>query len=106
MKLDRNINPDGRGKYALVLMRKLTSCEERKDFSATSAVEALAQRGIVDYGSTPDTDFFVLRLKDKYTGPALAAYALAAWSDDPEYGLEVLELAKKAAEHANTKEPD
>lgn len=35
--------------------------------------------------------------KDKYAAPALAAYAIAAFADDPEYGLEVLHLAKDVA---------
>jgi hypothetical protein len=98
MKLDRNINPDGRGKYDLVKMRRLAELEAKKDYSATTSVEALAMQGVVDYGNTAATDFFVIRLKDKYAAPALAAYALAAYRDDPEYAGEVLKLAKLAAE--------
>jgi hypothetical protein len=60
----------------------------------------------VDFGDTADSDFFVIRLKDKYAAPALAAYAMAAYRDDQEYGLQVLNLAKQAAEHPNQKQPD
>lgn len=106
MKLDRNINADGRGKYAIVNQRRLLYLEAGKDFSATSSVSALAEKGVVDFGDTPETEFFLIRLKDKYAAPALAAYALAAFRDDPEYGLEVLNLAKRAAEHPMQKSPD
>lgn len=97
MKLDRNINPDGRGKYALVLMRELKAIEQEGDYSATSMVEALVKRGVVDHGGD-DRDFFVIRIKDRFAAPALAAYAMAAYDFDQEYAMEVLNLAKKAAE--------
>jgi len=98
MKLDRNINPSGRGKYALVKMRELTNREIKSDFSATSAVEALAKKGIVDFGGTPETDFFVIRLKDKYAGAALEAYAdsVRKDGDNEEYAKEIYDLALKA----------
>ena len=55
MKLDRNTNPDGRGKYALLNLR-------------TNAIE---------WGGPPEKQFFVLKYKDKFTEAALAAYAAA-----------------------------
>ena len=64
------------------------------------------EKNSVDFGDTPDTEFFVIRLRDKYAAPALAAYAMAAYRDDEEYGLEVLNLAKQSAEHPNQKPPD
>ncbi len=85
MKLDRNINPDGRGKYALIKLREL----------------------YIDHGDTPDTEFFVIRLKDKYAEAALRAYADAAIIDgESEWGLEVGALAAKAAAHPNKRKPD
>jgi len=96
VKLDRNINPDGRGKYALVLMRE-ASKKQMDDPEVSEAINKLHRAGCLDFG--PDKgDFFVIRLKDKYAAPALAAYALAAYADDREYGLEILNLAKNAAE--------
>lgn len=60
----------------------------------------------VDFGNTDDTDFFVIRLRDKYAAAALAAYAGAAMREDPEYALEVMNLAKMAAESPYQKQPD
>ena len=106
MKLDRNINTDGRGKYAVVNLRKLATFEAQKNYSHTSSVEALHMAGIVDYGDDPTSDFFLIRLKDAYAAPALAAYAMAAYPDDQEYAMEVLNLAKRAAEHPSKRKPD
>ncbi len=54
MKLDRNINPDGRGKYALINLRNNTVC----------------------WGG--DDQFFVIKYKDMFASAALHAYAIAA----------------------------
>lgn len=56
MKLDRNINPDGKGKYALINLRKNT----------------------VEWGE-PD-QFFVIKYKDEFAAAALEAYAEAVRS--------------------------
>ena len=99
MKLDRNLNASKRGKYALIKLRgpgHMTAHGEQ--ITVTSSM--------VDFGDTEDSDFFVIRLKDKNAAPALAAYAMAAYEDDQEYGLEVLNLAKKAAEHPGKRRPD
>jgi hypothetical protein len=100
MKLDRNLG-NGLAKYALIKLR-VTGNIAIDPRAAVIAVPVDA----VDFGDTSDTDFFVIRLKDKYAAPALAAYAGAAMRDDPEYALEVLNLAKMAAEHPNQKRPD
>lgn len=100
MKLDRNINEDGRGKYALIKLRTAGI----KTYTQTDGWLAV-KADAVDFGNG-DSDFFVIRLKDKYAAPALAAYALAAYPDDEEYALEVLNLAKSAAEHPNKRQPD
>lgn len=55
MKLDRNINPDGRGKYALINLR-------------TNQVQ---------WGGADGEQFFVLKYKDRFAAPALRAYAKA-----------------------------
>lgn len=102
MKLDRNTNPDGRGKYALLLLRKMRS-EPPKEVQ--NAIDILFVNGIIDPGATPDTDFFVIRMKDKYASAALQAYADAVASDDVEYANEIYELAKLAANHPNKQRP-
>lgn len=53
MKLDRNVNTDGRGKYALINLRDNT----------------------VQWGGTPQEQFFVLKYKDIFASHALSAYA-------------------------------
>lgn len=98
MKLDRNINKDGRGKYALIKLRQTTVLFQGL------GVEVL--RDAVDFGNTPVTDFFVIRLKDKFAAPALKAYADAARAEDPEYAAEIDELATLAAENPNKRMPD
>lgn len=105
MKLDRNINPTGRGKYALVKLRQLDAITATGDYSAVHNVECLQMQGVLDYGDTPKTEFFVIRLKDKYAHAALNAYAQDAAKDDKEYAEEILELARKAREMKSRK-PD
>lgn len=85
MKLDRNVNPDGLGKYALFNLRTNT----------------------VEWGvAYSDDEFFVLKLKDCYASAALYAYARAAEADDPEYAAEVRVLAQRAHNHPGSKLPD
>jgi len=104
MQLDRNLNPDGRGKYALIKLRdtKSTLGEINRAFIDHVQNGAMA----VDFGNTPDSEFFVIRLKDKYAAVALAAYAMAAHKDDPEYGRAIFDLAFRAADHPHTRKPD
>lgn len=103
MKLDRNLNPDGRGKYALLKLR----CQDKPiPQDCDYAAELLHSNGLLDYGDTPDSEFFVIRLKDKFAGMALTAYGIAAMKDDPEWAQEVLKLAEKAIHHPNQKMPD
>lgn len=101
MKLDRNITSPRRGKYALIKLR-LDAPRIIRDESGDVRVNADA----VDFGNTEDSDFFVIRLKDKYAGPALTAYAVEAEHDDPEYAKEIYALADKAKHHPNRKMPD
>lgn len=63
MRLDRNVNPDGRGKYAIINLR-------------TSRVE---------WGG-PDAQFFVIKYKDKFAAAALKAYAEAVLKEAMELG--------------------
>lgn len=102
MKLDRNINPDGRGKYALLNLRKtdLSLADIRERISTSIGGQVL------QFGSNPDTEFFVIKLKDKYAGPALHAYAEAAKDDDPEYAAEIDALAQAADRRLPKRMPD
>ncbi len=100
MKLDRNITKPRRGKYALIKLR----VAQPTDWSGGDISQV--KTAAIDFGDTEDTDFFVIRLKDKYAGPALAAYAEAARKDDPEYAAEVYDLAIKARNHPHQRQPD
>jgi hypothetical protein len=91
VRLDRN---EGRGKYAILNLRNLDP--EDPVFSSDA----------IDYGDRPETEFFVIKLKDKYASAALQAYAVAARADDPEYADDVMKLAYKADLHPDKKKPD
>jgi hypothetical protein len=103
MKLDRNIDANaGRGKYALLKLRRLDDFREQGAFGEVApeiakAITTLADVGILDWGKVGTEDeFFVIRLKDKYAAEALEAYAAAAIDDDPEYAGQVRDMADRA----------
>lgn len=108
MKLDRNIvGNQWRGKYALILLRQVelpftTDC----DLDATMRVASVPEKAI-DYGDTPENEFFVIRLRDKFAADALSAYACAALTaGETEFAEEVQKLADKARNHPSKKQPD
>lgn len=75
MKLDRNMNPDGRGKYALVNMRKLKEADSYYD----GLVSELHEAGILTFGNeSPGDQFFVMKHKDVFTTHGLIGYGEAA----------------------------
>ncbi len=104
MKLDRNTNETGQGKYALLKMRDLYLFEPQSlnDPSPIGdALELLASNGLLDYGEAgTEREFFVIRLRDKYAAAALFAYAEAARADDGEYADEIIELALHSGENS------
>lgn len=107
MKLDRNITIPRRGKYALIKLRQLGKvCNGRAKREVFMALDILKKAGLLDYGDTEDSDFFLIRLKDKYAAPSLRAYAAAAVWDDPEYAAEIDRLASAAENHPNRRKPD
>lgn len=105
MQLDRNRNKDGTGKYALVLLRRTGPLEKTKLQGHHDLYYVLNDR-CVDLGTTPDTEFFVLRLKDKHAAAALYAYAESIEAEDPQFSLEVRDLAVRSEEHPNRQAPD
>lgn len=75
MKLDRNINTDGRGKYALLKLRRQ---ETPISSEAMTAATTLKEAGLLQFGNEgPGEQFFVMKYKDRFTAPALRAYAAA-----------------------------
>lgn len=112
MKLDRNINANGRGKYALLKLRKLDDWLTSGAFAEVpkpivDAIALLEKEGILDWGNTPETEFFVIRLKDRYASGGLFGYARDADLHDHEYAKEVAEMAMRSGQnHPNCKRPD
>lgn len=87
MKLDRNLNSDGQGKYELRNLR-------------TGEV-------VEDCGPEERHEFFVIMLKDRHALPALAAYAASITHVDTEFAEEVRELCKRAGSYSKwCAEPD
>jgi hypothetical protein len=119
IKLDRNINPDGSGKYALINLRKLRNPNTfpkgvTQAVEAEAAIKLLSDLGIIQWGNeSPGDQFFVVKYKDRFAADALEAYARAAgdYSDrtsDPnlkEFAAEILNEAYKARRLGN-KNPD
>lgn len=113
MKLDRNTNRGGHGKYALVNMRKIVPLiekeeMERVDFHSKTAHEIseserdlaafkrLVERGIISLGNeTPGDQFFVVKYKDKFAHVALDAYAKAVYIEAFKIGEKRNELFEK-----------
>lgn len=115
MKLDRNINKDGRGKYALVNIRELDGFAE--DSKVRIAFEILKKHRIVTIGNeSPGDQFFVMKYKDMFTAPALFAYARAIRDylreNDGQANPSLLEFQREIEEEAKrasllgTKIPD
>lgn len=76
MKLDRNINTDGRGKYRL--------WNERD------------QAWVDDCAPGQEHEYFVVMLKDKHAAETLREYASRIRPEDAEFADEVDDLADRA----------
>jgi hypothetical protein len=111
MKLDRNIpGNEGRGKYALILLRKLAAYEPGT-FATNEVRDAIAlldKEGLIDWGTAgSESEFFVMRLKDRNAHAGLDGYANCAAIDDLEWAREVREMARRAGPyHPACKIPD
>lgn len=105
MKLDRNINPSGKGKYALINLRKIPG-DPRTPQDLAAAI--LANPECVEFGQVgTESEFWLLKLKDAYAIPALTGYAQAAQADDDEYAGQVAEMIGRAGSNSPfCKKPD
>lgn len=94
MKLDRDINPTGKGKYAVINMRKIPGAPQTPEELAAAI---LANPECVEWGCVGARDeFFLIKLKDRYAEAGLKGYAEAACVDDPEYADAVFDLSQRA----------
>lgn len=104
MKMDRDINPDGRGKYALVLMRNTPPAGTIKHHVVKFALFMLWKMGMIDFGrvGTP-SEFFLIRLRDKFAYRALKGYQEAIALDpkpDDEYAQSVSEMMERSGPYS------
>lgn len=109
MKLDRNVNPSGKGKYAIINLRKITTADPRTPQELAAAI--LAHPEAVEFGAVGSPDeFWLIKLKDVYARSALQAYANAIRFDpkgDAEYEAEVSMMAERSGQmHPLCKRPD
>lgn len=114
MKLDRHINGDGLGKYAVINMRKLSLCEtsdspfHRWTPAIEDALRVLEEAGALEWGRVGEQDeFFLVKLKDINAPGALTGYAYAAAATDKEWAEEVRSMLPRAgANNPFCKAPD
>lgn len=111
MKMDRNINSDGTGKYVVINMRKLRDFRDANQQMRPDIIEALrvlSNAGAVEWGNVgSQSEFFLVKLKDRHSLPAIQAYADSIRMSDPEFADEVYEMTMRAGPHSKfCKEPD
>ncbi len=94
MKLDRNVNSDGTGKYILINVRKLPDTPSSVDSLVTLIKAAPHAVELGQLGTSEE--FFPIKLKDKHAAAALKAYADSIRAEDPEFASDVDELAGRA----------
>lgn len=111
MKMDRNENQDGTGKYAVVNLRKFKAMPEDSDErrEVRIALEALQLAGVLEWGCVGEPDeFFLIKLKDINAEHALIAYAdEASHNGDKEFAGEVYDMARRSGKNSpHCKVPD
>lgn len=104
MELDRDINKSGKGKYALIKLRAIPG-DPRTPQELAAAI--LANPECVDFGEEgSDSEFFVMRLKDRSAPSGLKGYASDARHYDMDYALAIESMAQRAERHPGRKKPD
>lgn len=96
MRLDRNINEDRSGKYALINLRRL---KEADDVRAVNYLNYLKQAGIVTIGNeSPGDQFFVMKYKDLFSTGGLRGYHqhILDYADTLDNGKQKEELLEYA----------
>lgn len=115
MKLDRNLNGDGKGKYALVRLRNIEAGSE-----AHRLLQRLDELGHLDWGVVGQPDeFFVVKLRDKFAPGAIKGYSdavMEAHRQEPDsakardlaqWAIQVVGMAQRAGDLSPyCKEPD
>jgi hypothetical protein len=118
MRLDRN--EKGRGKYAIINLRKLEAMrvdpiiglpsERISVHDVENAIELLERTGLIEYGEPgTENEFFVMMLKDVGAAAALNQYKAVYYGkgEDPEYAMDISELVQRAGPNSPwCKKPD
>lgn len=107
MKLDRNVNGTGLGKYGLINNRRLqTLLADGSSGDLENAIQLLQGSGIIEWGAVGTEDeFFVIKLRDESALPALASYA--EHTSDNDFSRDVFELAARSGPNSPfCKKPD
>lgn len=113
MKLDRNIPVNqGDGKYAIIHLRRarvIRDGENNEDKAALAeAIETLESLGLIEWGEVgSESEFFLIKLKDRSAAAALRGYSRDAYSYDREWSQETNALADRSGPHSPfCKNPD
>jgi glutamine synthetase len=107
--MDRNMPRNGGvGKYAIANLRTVRSLPVDQRGHAKAMLDGLAALGVIEWGAVGTEDeFFLVKLKDRHSRPALQAYATSIRDHDPEFAEEVEEMAARAGTQSPfCKEPD
>lgn len=95
MKLDRDINADGKGKYALIKLRMLPDRPHNVEHLVSMLCDHPEAVVLGDVGSADE--FFPIMLKDAFAQDALIVYARTAEAaGEKEYADAVTDMAKRA----------
>lgn len=94
MKMDRNINDDGCGKYALLNLRRMAKHDTPE---VRAALDVLTKAGAIEWGVIGEEDeFFVIKLKDINAPGGLSGYANEADKTDREWAEDVRSMLPRA----------
>ncbi|MBB4861558.1 hypothetical protein HNP46_000369 [Pseudomonas nitritireducens] len=105
MQFDRDIHPSGKGKYALINLRKLPGAM----LTPHDVIQALQDHPeAIEFGQVGSQDeFMLIKLRDAHAGPMLEAYANSLEKDDPEFAQAVREMLSRAGTNSPfCKKPD
>jgi hypothetical protein len=105
-RLIRNTTEDGRCKYALVRLDKITTENLNK---IEAALSTLYHAGVLEYGEKgSEEEFFAIKLKDVNAPFSLRAYAvscLVTLPNEEQFAKDIFELADRAEKHPIRKIP-
>ncbi len=110
MRLVRNTQPDGIGRFAIIRIDMLTPLEREILILETKKQDAYTiniRPEVIELSPpTSEEECFVIKLKDINAPAALHAYADECEKTDPEFALDIRELASRAENHPSRPQPE